>query len=116
MFCVCDCTGMTHGVLLALCIVALSVAALYGECMTGNRHGVFSVVRHYLSVRCVSRTGRQQREVLERDTLSIRRVQEETLLKRLRDMAHTNYGLEYHFGSITGLTYTYTAVMSIRVM
>ncbi|MCJ8738122.1 hypothetical protein PDJAM_G00031950 [Pangasius djambal] len=97
--------GMAYDVFLALCAVALSVAvALCGECVTGGGRSVFSVGRHYLSVRYASRAGRRQRDALERDTLSVRRVQEETLLRRLRDKKHTRYGLQYHFGSITDAT------------
>ncbi|XP_053495651.1 GH3 domain-containing protein [Ictalurus furcatus] len=98
-------TGMEQSVFPALCAVALSVAAaLCGKSVTGYRRSVFSVVRHYLSVRRVSRAGRRQRDTLERDTRSVRRVQEETLLRRLRDTKNTRYGLEYHFGSITDAT------------
>ncbi|KAG7325365.1 hypothetical protein KOW79_011681 [Hemibagrus wyckioides] len=98
-------TEMAHGVLVALCAVALSVAAaLSVECVRADRRSVCSVVRHYLSVRCVSRAGRRQRDMLERDTLSVRRTQEETLLRRLRDAKHTRYGVEYHFDSITDAT------------
>ncbi|KAF7704917.1 hypothetical protein HF521_020203 [Silurus meridionalis] len=61
-------------------------------------------MHHFLSVRRVSQTGRRQRDALERDTLCVRRAQEETLLRRLRDTKHTHYGLEHHFGSITDST------------
>ncbi|KAF4084575.1 hypothetical protein AMELA_G00107820 [Ameiurus melas] len=98
-------TGMEHSVLTALCAVALSVAAaLCAESVRGDGCGVFGVARHYLSVRRVSRAGRRQRDTLERDTRGVRRVQEETLLRRLRDTKNTRYGLEYHFGSITDAT------------
>ncbi|XP_053367472.1 GH3 domain-containing protein isoform X2 [Clarias gariepinus] len=90
--------GTAHGVFPALCAVALSVAAaLCGECARGNGRSVFSITRHYLSVRRVIRAGRRQRDVLERETLSVRRVQEETLLRRLRDAKNTRYGLEHQF-------------------
>ncbi|XP_047673321.1 GH3 domain-containing protein isoform X1 [Tachysurus fulvidraco] len=98
-------SGMMHGVFVALCAVALSIAAaLYVECVRADRRSVCSVVRHYLSVWCVSRAGRNQRDALERDTLNVRRAQEETLLRRLRDTKHTRYGLDYHFDSITDTT------------
>lgn len=88
-----------------LCAVGLSVAtALCGACVKGDGRGVCSIVRHYLSVRCVYRTGRRQRDALERDTLSVRRAQDDTLLRRLRDTAHTRYGLEHHFSSVTDVS------------
>ncbi|KAI5102879.1 GH3 domain-containing protein isoform X1, partial [Silurus meridionalis] len=89
----------------ALCAVTLSIpCALCAACVRADRCSVFSVMHHFLSVRRVSQTGRRQRDALERDTLCVRRAQEETLLRRLRDTKHTHYGLEHHFGSITDST------------
>nr|XP_023664948.1 GH3 domain-containing protein isoform X2 [Paramormyrops kingsleyae] len=44
--------------------------------------------------------GKRQRNRLEADTLDVRRVQEETLLKRLHKTANTDYGRQYDFKSI----------------
>ncbi|KAF5880138.1 GH3 domain-containing protein isoform X1, partial [Clarias magur] len=97
--------GTVHGVLPALCAVAVSVAAaLCGEWARGHRRSVFNITRHYLSIRRAIRAGRRQRDMLERDTLSVRRVQEETLLRRLRETKNTRYGLEHQFSSVTDVT------------
>ncbi|XP_022541162.2 GH3 domain-containing protein [Astyanax mexicanus] len=61
---------------------------------------VWSLLNQYLAVRFVTWLGKRQREKLEKDTLDIRRVQEETLLKRLSKNADTLYGRQFEFSSI----------------
>lgn len=56
----------------------------------------------YVAVKALGWLGKWQRGKLESDTLLVKRVQEETLLKRLRKAAGTDYGEKYDFGSITG--------------
>ncbi|KAM8836155.1 GH3 domain-containing protein [Spinachia spinachia] len=59
-----------------------------------------SLLSQYLAVKGVGWLGRRQREKLEADTLDVRRVQEQTLLVRLRKHADTRYGRQYDFNSI----------------
>lgn len=56
----------------------------------------------YVAVKAVGWVGKWQRGNLESDTLHVKRVQEETLLKRLKKAAGTGYGKKYDFCSITG--------------
>lgn len=61
-----------------------------------------SLLGHYLAVKAVGWLGRRQRQKLEADTLNVKQVQEETLLKRLRKNANTCYGKQFDFSSIHG--------------
>lgn len=61
-----------------------------------------SLLGHYLALKAVGWLGRRQRRTLEADTFNVRRVQEETLLKRLRKNANTCYGKQFGFSSIHG--------------
>lgn len=70
--------------------------------MKGENRTLGSLLSQYLAVKGVGWLGRRQRRRLEADTLNVKQVQEETLLKRLRKNASTCYGRQYDFSSITG--------------
>ncbi|KAK7919479.1 hypothetical protein WMY93_010763 [Mugilogobius chulae] len=59
-----------------------------------------SVLSQYVALKVVGWLGTRQRRKLEEDTRSVARVQEETLLKRLRKHGHTCYGRQYDFMSM----------------
>ncbi|XP_020507747.2 GH3 domain-containing protein [Labrus bergylta] len=67
----------------------------------GENRTLSSLLGHYLAVKGVGWLGGRQRRKLEADTLNVKQVQEETLLKRLRKNANTCYGTQYDFSSIT---------------
>ncbi|XP_026206367.1 GH3 domain-containing protein isoform X2 [Anabas testudineus] len=66
----------------------------------GETRTFSSLLSHYVAVKAVGWLGRRQRQKLEADTLNVKEVQEETLLKRLRKNANTCYGKQYDFSSI----------------
>nr|XP_029485430.1 GH3 domain-containing protein isoform X1 [Oncorhynchus nerka] len=66
----------------------------------GENRTLSSLLSQYFAVKVVGWLGKRQRGKLEADTLNIRQVQEETLLKRLRKNADTCYGKQYDFSSI----------------
>ncbi|XP_030629471.1 GH3 domain-containing protein [Chanos chanos] len=66
----------------------------------GENRTVGSLLNQYLAVKVVGWLGKRQRDRLETDTQNIQRVQEETLLKRLKKNADTYYGKQYGFHSI----------------
>ncbi|CAL8301349.1 unnamed protein product [Lota lota] len=66
----------------------------------GNGRTANSLASHYLALKVVGWLGKRQRNKLEADTRDVTRVQEETLLKRLRKNAETLYGKRYEFSSI----------------
>ncbi|KAM7381577.1 hypothetical protein PAMA_012423 [Pampus argenteus] len=68
--------------------------------MKGGSRTLSSLLGQYLAVKGVGWLGRWQRRKLEADTLNVKRVQEETLLKRLQKNEHTCYGRQYDFSSI----------------
>lgn len=68
----------------------------------GETRTFSSLLSHYVAVKAVGWLGRRQRQKLEADTLNVKEVQEETLLKRLRKNANTCYGKQYDFSSIHG--------------
>lgn len=70
--------------------------------MKGGNRTLGGLLSQYVAVKAVGWLGRRQRKNLEADTLNVRQVQEETLLKRLRKNANTCYGQEYDFSSIKG--------------
>lgn len=70
--------------------------------MKGENRTVGSLVGQYVAVKAVGWLGKRQRGKLEADTLNVKRVQEETLLKRLKKATDTCYGKKYDFSSITG--------------
>ncbi|XP_039895007.1 GH3 domain-containing protein [Simochromis diagramma] len=59
-----------------------------------------SLLSQHVAVKVVGWLGRRQRRKLEADTLKVKEVQQETLLKRLRKSADTYYGRQYDFSSI----------------
>ncbi|XP_003961301.2 GH3 domain-containing protein [Takifugu rubripes] len=67
----------------------------------GETRTVASLFSQYVAVKAVGWLGKRQRRKLESDTLNVKRVQEETLQKRLRKAANTGYGKKYDFRSIT---------------
>ncbi len=90
---------------------ALGVCSLVGMALIwrdisskirGENRTLSSLLSQYLAVKGVSWLGRRQRRKLEADTLNVKQVQEETLLKRLRKNADTCYGRQYDFSSIKG--------------
>lgn len=70
--------------------------------MKGENRTVSSLLSQYLAVKAVDWLGQRQRRKLEADTLNVKQVQEETLLKRLSKNANTSYGRLYDFSSIKG--------------
>ncbi|KAL6094960.1 ghdc [Pungitius sinensis] len=68
--------------------------------MKGEGRTPGSLLSQYLAVKGVGWLGRRQRKNLEADTLNVKRVQEQTLLMRLRKTADTSYGRQYDFNSI----------------
>ncbi|KAI9526384.1 hypothetical protein NQZ68_039992 [Dissostichus eleginoides] len=68
--------------------------------MKGGNRSWSSLLSQYLAVKGVGWLGRRQRKKLEADTLNVKRVQEETLLQRLRKNENTSYGKQYDFSSI----------------
>ncbi|KAM4524141.1 GH3 domain-containing protein [Odontesthes bonariensis] len=71
--------------------------------MKGGDRTFGSLFSQYLAVKVVGWLGRRQRGKLESDTLKVKQVQEETLLKRLRKNADTSYGKQYDFSSINDI-------------
>lgn len=61
---------------------------------------ILSSLPSQLAMKAMGWLGRRQRRKLEEDTLNVKRVQEETLLKRLRKHRDTCYGRQYDFRSI----------------
>ncbi|XP_069041866.1 GH3 domain-containing protein [Lepisosteus oculatus] len=88
----------------ALLVVVVSAMALLWRDIAwrakGQRRSLGSLLKHYLGVRVLGWLGRRQRRRLESDTRAVQRVQEETLLGRLRKNAETSYGRLHGFGSI----------------
>ncbi|XP_023123252.2 GH3 domain-containing protein [Amphiprion ocellaris] len=68
--------------------------------MKGGNRTMGSLFSQYLAVKAVGWLGRRQRRKLEADTLKVKQVQEEILLKRLRKNANTCYGRQYDFSSV----------------
>jgi hypothetical protein len=68
----------------------------------GNDRTVNSLLSHYLAIKVVGWLGKRQRNKLEADTRDVTRLQEETLLKRVRKNTDTLYGKRYDFNSIKG--------------
>lgn len=88
----------------ALGVVCLAGMALLWRDMSskmrGEKRTLSSLLSQYLAVKGVGWLGRRQRRKLEADTLNVKQVQEETLLKRLSKNAKTCYGRQYDFNSI----------------
>lgn len=70
--------------------------------MKGENRTWSGLLSQYLAVKGMGWLGRRQRKKLEADTLNVKQVQEETLLKRLHKNANTCYGRQYDFNSIQG--------------
>lgn len=89
-----------------VCVLSLSGMGLIwrdiSSMMKGKNRPVSSLLCQYAAVKAVGWLGRRQRRKLEADTLKVKQVQEETLLKRLRKNAETCYGRQYEFSSIEG--------------
>ncbi|XP_028287446.1 GH3 domain-containing protein [Parambassis ranga] len=66
----------------------------------GENRTIGSLFSQYAAVKVVGWLGKRQRRNLESDTVNVKQVQEETLLKRLRKNANTCYGGQYDFSSI----------------
>lgn len=75
--------------------------------MRGESRRLSSVLGQYVALRAVGWLGRRQRMKLENDTLNVKKVQEQTLFKRLRNNANTCYGRQYNFSSMTGKAITF---------
>lgn len=90
----------------AVCALALSGMALIWRDISsrvkGKNRMVSSLLGQYAAMKVVGWLGRRQRRKLEADTLKVKQVQEETLLKRLRKNADTCYGRRYDFSSVKG--------------
>ncbi|XP_037547001.1 GH3 domain-containing protein [Nematolebias whitei] len=91
--------------LAAVCALSLSGMALIWRDISSRvrrkNRTVSSLLGQYAAMKVVGWLGRRQRRKLEADTLNVKQVQEETLLKRLRKNADTSYGRRYDFISIT---------------
>nr|XP_043870481.1 GH3 domain-containing protein [Solea senegalensis] len=68
--------------------------------MRGEGRTVSGLLSQYVSLKAVGWLGKRQRRKLEADTLNVKQVQEETLLKRLRNNENTCYGRQYDFSSM----------------
>lgn len=68
--------------------------------LKGQKRPLGSLLSHYLTLRVVGWLGRRERQRLETDTRDIKRVQEETLLQRVRKNQNTEYGQLYRFAEI----------------
>ncbi|XP_054625272.1 GH3 domain-containing protein isoform X2 [Dunckerocampus dactyliophorus] len=66
----------------------------------GQGRMLSSLLGQYVAVKVVSWLGRRQRAKLEGDTVDVRRVQEDTLMGRLRKNEQTIYGRLFNFSSI----------------
>ncbi|KAM4623475.1 GH3 domain-containing protein [Polymixia lowei] len=66
----------------------------------GENRTLSSLLSQYFAVKVIGWLGKRQRRKLEADTLNVKQVQEETLLKRLRKNADTCYGKRYDFSSV----------------
>lgn len=97
--------------LLCLLPASLGVCSLAGMAliwrdisskMKGENRTVVSLVGQYVAVKAVGWLGKWQRGKLEADTVKVKRVQEETLLKRLKKATDTCYAKKYDFSSVTG--------------
>ncbi|XP_059386618.1 GH3 domain-containing protein isoform X1 [Carassius carassius] len=84
------------GSLLLLCLCCM---ALLWKLKIKNR-SISSLLAQCVAVKVVGRLGSRQRKRLESDTRDIHRVQEETLLQRLKKHSDTVYGKLYQFRSI----------------
>ncbi|XP_060950709.1 GH3 domain-containing protein [Limanda limanda] len=71
-----------------------------GSKLRGENRTWTGLLGQYVAVKAVGWLGRRQRRRLEEDTLHVKRVQEETLLKRLRKNTDTSYGREFDFSSM----------------
>ncbi|KAM8876542.1 GH3 domain-containing protein isoform 1-T1 [Synchiropus picturatus] len=71
--------------------------------MKGEHRTVAGLLGQYLATKAVGWIGRRQRRKLEADTLNVRRVQEQTLLRRLRRNQETTYGKQYDLESVTDI-------------
>ncbi|XP_056325721.1 GH3 domain-containing protein isoform X1 [Danio aesculapii] len=89
-------TRAPAGLLLLLC---LCIMALLWKIKIKNR-SLLSLLTQCVAMKSVGWLGNRQRNRLEKDTQEIHRVQEETLLKRLRKHSDTVYGKLYEFSSI----------------
>ncbi|XP_056153443.1 GH3 domain-containing protein [Lampris incognitus] len=67
----------------------------------GENRTLNSLLSQYFAVKVVGWLGRRQRAKLEADTLNVKQVQEETLLRRVHKTADTCYGKRFGFSSIT---------------
>ncbi|XP_035467826.1 GH3 domain-containing protein [Scophthalmus maximus] len=68
--------------------------------MRGDTRTLGGLLGQYAAVKAVGWLGRRQRARLEADTRDVKRVQEETLLRRLRRDADTSYGRRLDFCSM----------------
>uniref|UniRef100_A0A1A8N5H1 GH3 domain containing n=3 Tax=Nothobranchius TaxID=28779 RepID=A0A1A8N5H1_9TELE len=86
--------------------LSLAVAAVVWRDISskvkGKNRTFISLILQYVEIKMASRIGRGQRQKLETDTLNVKKVQEEILLKRLSENADTCYGRQYNFCSIKG--------------
>ncbi|KAI4897218.1 hypothetical protein NFI96_015297, partial [Prochilodus magdalenae] len=89
--------------------VALGVVSLTGLVLMwrhvslrlkAKNRTLWGLLNQFLALRLVTWLGKRQRAKLEKDTLDIQQVQEETLLRRLRQNGNTLYGRQYGFSSI----------------
>lgn len=78
----------------------------------GEKRTLSGLLSQYVGVKALGWLGRRQRRKLEADTLNVRSVQEETLLRRLRKNADTCYGRQFDFGSIKGKKSSKTVEMT----
>lgn len=93
----CSCVTAPAGAFLFLCLCCMALWKIKIE----NR-SISSLLTQYVAMKAVCWLGNRQRNRLENDTQNVHRVQEETLLKRLRKHSDTVYGKLYEFGSIKG--------------
>lgn len=98
-----------QGEVMSLLASALALSATAGMALLlkdirsklgAEKRPLGSLLSQYLAVKAVGWLGSKQRRKLDGDTLNVKQVQEETLLKRLRKHGDTCYGTQYDFRSI----------------
>ncbi|TRY64752.1 hypothetical protein DNTS_017802 [Danionella cerebrum] len=83
---------------LFLLVFACCMALLWS--LKIENRSISSLLTQYVAMKAVCWLGKRQRYKMEKGTQDIHRVQEETLLQRLRKNSDTDYGKRYQFSSI----------------
>ncbi|XP_061911577.1 GH3 domain-containing protein [Entelurus aequoreus] len=99
----------TEAMLPRLAVTSVGVFSLVGMALVwkdlrskvrGHGRTSSSLLGQYVAMKAVGWLGRRQRAKLEGDTVDVRKVQEDTLIGRLRKNQQTTYGKQFDFSSI----------------